>query len=330
MIQDNKETISLVDFFEGFKSLIYLFLRFWKLLFFITILGSCVGFLFSSSSDSIYRSEIKFIVHEQRPKTLTNSFANNLGFDLNLVEDLNIFERNTLIDVLKSRDVIQKSLLKSVKYKNKQIKFIDLFRKLYHKEFDLAQLNKQSSLRKKNIILSIAYNIIVNEFLTIDYYKPNRNILIAELKTKNEFFSINFLSKIFEIVLDDYKHMKIKNIKVLENRIKTLKNETNELIKINGNYQSLKSDPLNFNYQGHNLDIDLNMRILKELSEQFEIAKINILNSSRLIQVIDQKPSPLEDEKSSSIYSIVIFGFFSLASTFLTIIVMQRIRKYLY
>ncbi len=57
-----------------------------------------------------------------------------------------------------------------------------------------------------------------------------------------------------------------------------------------------------------NIDLELNMKILAILNEQLETYKLNILNDSQLIQIIDSPSYPLPDLKKSRLFFIMLFG----------------------
>ena len=326
-----EEEISYINLYKTLKKLIYVYIRYWKLLFTILIIGFFIGYLISLKIDPTYTSAVKFVVNDKKPRSLNNTFVNSLGFDLNLIEDLRIYESTYFIDLLKSRKIIQKTLLKTTTYKNSKLTFFDLFikdNKVNNSNKILFIDNDRNTLtRKKDSLLSNVSNNIIENLLSVELCNSNKNIFIAEMKSKDEFFSVNFLNSIFDVVLDDYKKMKLNNIDILNQRIDTLKNETIKLLKINTNQSFKNIDLFNNKIDENSLEIDLNIRILKELSEQLEISKINLINSSQLIQVIDNTIPPLPNERINKIYLIIISGLLIHFLSFVIILLCPIFKK---
>ena len=107
----SEEEISYINLYKTLKKLIYVYKKYWKFLITILLIGSFFGYFLSLNIDPNYTSTVKFIVKDKKPISLNNTFVNSLGFDLNLVEDLRIYEGTYFIDLLKSRKIIQKTLL---------------------------------------------------------------------------------------------------------------------------------------------------------------------------------------------------------------------------
>ena len=181
--------------------------------------------------------------------------------------------------------------------------------------------------RKKDSLLSNVSSDIIENLLSVELSSSNKNIFIAKMKSKDQFLSINFLNTIFDVVLDDYKKMKLNNIDILNQRIDTLKNATIKLLKNNTNQSYNNIEIFKNKIDENSLEIDLNIKILKELSEQLEISKINLINSSQLIQVIDNSVPPLPNEKINKIYLILISGILANFLSFTIILLCLKFKK---
>lgn len=316
------EEISLNDFLLKFKRFSVLILKKWKLIFLVVLFGSLIGYIFSLFITPSYRAESKFLVKDYRPTSINGALASSLGFDINMIEDSRIYSNNTFIDLFKSRKVIENSLLKSFKHKNRQITFADYYIKLYglnkkttNKYINLfpVKADRNQFSRRQDSILNIIYNNVICNNLSIKRFDKNQSLFIAEVKSIKEDFSINFLGSIFEVILNDFKLMKTKNINVLKQRVDSLKQETNTLL-IKKQSSTLLTDKTNLFFSEtdkYDLDFDLNIKLLTKLTEQLEISKLNLFSDSQLIQIVDSSSRPLTDERTSSIFIILISGIIS-------------------
>jgi hypothetical protein len=162
--------------------------------------------------------------------------------------------------------------------------------------------------RKQNSLLSMMYNDIAGNKLSVYRSNDNEEIFIAEMKSEYEDFSIRFLNSIFDVISSDFRSMKLKNLNSLKIQIDSLNFVSNKMLmnKKNANYDFYKSNELNYN--SDDLELDLNIKILAKLKEQFEISKLNLTNDSELIQIIDSPITPLPDLKISRNTFVVFFG----------------------
>lgn len=321
MIESNKtDEISLKElFFRGMRVSQYIFKK-WKLILLFSSLGAIIGFTYSLFIDSIYKAEYKFVLKENRPITLNGAFSSSLGFDLNMKDDSFIYSNDNFIDLFKSKKIIEKSLLQTIIYNKEEITLADYYLKIYdlnnnfltktqNKIFPVKSVRKDFN-RYQVKILNLIYKHIVDENIIIEKQDKNKAVFIATISSVKEGFSINFIESIFKVILEDYKTLKTTSVKKLEDHIDSLKFKTNSLLK---NNQNSKMDPISSNvnlFDSNNLNIeyDLNMRILFKLSEQLEISKLNLLNNSQLIQMIDNSSSPLLDQKVSGLFLMTLFG----------------------
>lgn len=320
MINDNiNGEISLSKIYDKYSRLLKLIIISRRLILLFIVVGFLSGFIYSLFTQDLYVAEYKFLIKEDRPKSLNNVFASSLGFDLKPIEDLSIYQTNTFSDLFESRNVIEKSLLKTVEINNELITFADLYCKLSIQKNDLkkyknrfpVESKRHSFSRDQDSILNLIYSDIVVNRLSVGRDKKNENIFVAELNSRSEFFSIKFLSVIFDVILDDYMSMKSRNIKLIEVRVVDLKSEINELLK---NKHLSQNSISRFNYDflkssEYDLEIDLKVKMLSELTTQLEISKLNFANNYQFIQIIDSPNNPLPVKKTSRVTFIFLGGF---------------------
>ena len=321
---DNKmdDKLSIYELLLKINNLIIYLLKKWKVIVLFCLIGCIIGYFFSVKNDSIYKAEIKFIVKDDKPSSLNSAFASSLGFDLNPIEDSMIYSSEIFTEIFQSRRVIEKSLLKTFIFKNKEITLADYYLNQILSNYNsfsnstlffLKKDNRNLFSRHQDSLLNLIYKNIISNHLTIEKLNDNDKIFTAQLSSKNEEFSIRFLNSIIGVISDDFKFMKMRNITLMTQRIDSLKLETKKMLEYKNinNSQILRPDLKYYLSDKDELDIDLNLKILTKLTEQLEILKLNLINDSQLIQVIDSPVRPLPDLKTDRKFSILLFGFLS-------------------
>jgi hypothetical protein len=311
------EGISLYELFLKSKEAPTLIIKKWKLIFLFIISGAIFGYIVFTFSDSKFKAHSKFLIKEQKPLTLSSAFNSSLGFGFNLIEDSKIYSNNSFIELFQSRRIVEKSLLKTINFNNEEITLADCYLKLYALNCNsnptnkkLYPINSKRDLfsRNQDSVLSLIYDYIIDNNLNIEKIKNNQTIFNAEITSKNEQFSIKLLGSIIEVILEDYRLMKIRNLNLIKQRVDSLRLETNKMLldnKFNNSNITKKNDSIIYN-----IDFDLNMQILNKLTEHLEIYKINLISDSELIQFIDNTSRPLLDQRISKSFLMTIFSVF--------------------
>lgn len=325
--------------FDNYSRLSKLILINKKLILFFILLGFIIGIAYSYFSKDLFIAQYKFLIKDDRPKSLNGALASSFGFDINAIDDLNLYQSNNFPDLLKSRKVIENSLLKTVKKNNRVVTFADLYFNLFFSKSEInqknylfpAQLRRDLFSRNQDSVFNLIYRDIVDNRLTIVRDKKNQNVFIAEFNSESEFFSINFLNTIFDVVLEDYLALKSSNIKLLQDRILDLKKETNVMLNSTNSSTNFISR-LNFDFfksNEYNLELDLKIKILNNLTEQLEISKLNFLNNYQLIQTIDNPTIPLIRKKFNGLIVVFLSGFmFGLFSILYILLKKKYFQKY--
>ena len=331
------ENVSISNLYLYYLNFFKLILNNKFFLFCFFLIGSISGFFISKSIPKSYKAEYKFVIKENKSNSLNIAFAASLGFDLDPVVESDIYKSSTFPDLFLSRGIIEKSLLKTTRIKNEEISFADLYRKLFFKnngskkfvKIFISRLDKHQFSKYKDSILNVIYKDIIDHKLNIYRDKKNRDVFVAELTSNNEFFSLKFLKTLFDVVMEDYILMKSNGIILLENRIKELSTKTDELMNLNGSKSS--SFPIanqwDKTFNKYDIQIELNMRILNQLTEQMEIAKLNLKNKSEFIQFIEFTEGHIFVENKINYGWIFISGFLSILIGYLFLIIKIKFKS---
>ena len=329
--EDLKEEITLKELILNIKEWFSFILSKWKIIFLFSVIGSICGYLYSINKETLYVAELSFIVENDKPMVLDGSLSTTFSFDLGGSSDEGIFSSTNMIELFKSRRMVEKTLLTKIPWNNKNISLADMYLMINQSEEKILDskniifpINKQRQdfSRKQDSILGQIYSAVKTNYLTIDYLDKKTSIIKVKMKNKNELFAKSFLEKLAQVVSDDYYEIKTKkskiNMMVLQRQTDSVRVELNnalngiEIVKENSfNLNSdLKIHRLNPKQQ--KVDIEINTKVLTEFIKQLEISKVAVSKDTPLIQVIDRPIFPLEILKFGKIKGIILGGFLAL------------------
>jgi uncharacterized protein involved in exopolysaccharide biosynthesis len=329
MKQENlKEEITLKELFDKIKESFSFILSKWKIILLFCIFGSVSGYFYSTYKEDVYVAELTFTVENDKPMILGGSLASTLGFDLGGSNNEGIFSSTNMMELFKSRRMIEKTLLKTVPLNNKIISLADMYHlnkksneKIVKTQNILFPINKsrQEFSRLQDSILGVIYTDIKKDFLKVDQLDKKTSIIKVEMRYENELFAKYFLDALAQVVSDDYNEMKTKkskiNMMVLQRQTDSVRVELNNALNgieiVKKNTLNLKPD-LNIrslNPKKQQVDIEINTKVLIELIKQLEISKVAVRKDTPLIQIIDSPILPLPKVLFGKIKGIIIGGF---------------------
>lgn len=340
-----KDEITLKEFVVTIKSWISYLLSKWKLIIIVGIIGGLCGLGFSITRKPEYTATLTFIVDESQSVDLGNAIgiANMLGFDLG--GGGGIFSGNNLIQLFKSRSMVEKTLLSPVNINGQTISFAEFYiqslnlrngwtenEQLKNIQF-LPNNNSSKSNRQQDSVMGAIYSIIVNNNLSVEQKDKRIDIISIDMKFVNEQFAKTFTEALVKEVSDFYinsKNQKARlNLDILEHQTDSVRAELNRAIS---GVATATDNTFNLNpalnvarvpSTKRQVDVQANSNILIELIKQTELAKIIVRKSTPLIQVIDQPILPLKKEKLGKLKGMIIGG---IIGGLLIVLVLSAIR----
>jgi hypothetical protein len=309
----------------------------WKTILIAGILGGALGLTYAIIKKPIYTAEATFVLEEGESVGGLGQFAglaSVVGIDLGGGGG-GVFEGDNILELYKSRKMIEKTLLSKDTFNNK----IDLLVNRYIEFNDLRD-------DWKDKIKTINFNIPKNEFTLqhdslinqlvkefnksfLDVSKPDKKLSIIKVafKNKDELFAKSFTNNIVENVNEFYVKTKTKksaeNLAILQNQADSVRRVLNNSISgvAAATDANLNSNPafqvLRVPTQRKQVDVQASAAVYQEIVKNLEIAKVTFRREKPLIQVIDEPILPLENNKTKKIIG-VIFGI--LGSSFLTVL----------
>jgi hypothetical protein len=346
---DNDE-ISLKELIQKIQEWIAYLKTQWKLIIGIAALGGILGFAYASYQKPNYLATTTFVLEEDKGSGGLGGamgLASSFGFDLGGGGGGGLFTSSNIIELMKSRLVVEKTLLKPVQIAGKEISLADFYiqfnelKEDWSPKPDLTNINfpinadrTKFSLQQDSILQTISKELI-NESLVLLQKDKKVTIINLTIKTENELFSKMFCEQLLKETSDFYIETKSKkarlNVEILQKQADSIRSELNGAIKgvavASDNVYNLnpafnvKSAPS----KRRQVDVQANTAILTQLVAQLELSKVSLRKETPLVQLIDRPILPLEKEKVGSLKSLILGGFLA---GFLTVLYLMFGRLY--
>lgn len=335
-METNQDEISLKELVQKIIAwLNYLKTR-WKFILFASLIGGLMGLGYSFTQKKIYTAKLSFVLEE---KGLTSSGINSIAAQFGLGgvggSEGDLFSGGNMIELLKSRFLIEKTLLSTVNIYgqsdlliNRYIKFNKLDRK-WEKKNNLKGLKFITSNRSSfNIIQDSVLGVISESLLkkNIEVAQKDKKISIINITITNtdEIFAKLFAEKLIETASEFYIETKTKksrsNVDLLQNRVDSVQQELNNALFGRAQFGDQNTGLIRQQAAVPKLKQEMKVQMLStlygELVKNLEFAKLSLMREEPLFQIIDKPILPLPEKNvgiiKSSILGVIFFGFFSI------------------
>ena len=323
------DEISLDQILRSFSLILKYVGKKWKTIFLVGVVGCVAGLSYSIFKKTTYTATCTFVLEEESKSGLLGQYAGLASMaGVSLDNAGGLFTGDNILELYKSRSMIEKTLLSSGEFNGKKqllieryIDFNDLRREWKDKDGinqiqfngDAANFNRQQD----SIItdLSIRFN---KKYLNVAKPDKKLNIIAVEVKSTDELFARMFADKLVENVNTFYVETKTKksaqNVQILQHQADSVRSQLNS--SISGVASAIDAAPnanpllltLRVPSQRKQVDVQASTAVYSEIVKNLELSKISLRRETPLIQLIDTPVLPLENNRVSKIKGL-IFGF---------------------
>lgn len=361
-VQINNETkismenqiVNLKDIINNFqKWYVYLKSKLRVVLIFI-LFGLLICFTLFYTQKLKYSARLTFAMEED--KGVSGGLAGAAGIASQIGIDLgssggSAFSSSNLMELMKSRLLIEKTLLDTITIDKKTKTLADYYaeneglRKKWDKNPDLKNINFNNKLDRsyftfqQDSLLKILYKRILSENVSVQSKDKKITIMTLEVVSSDQLFSKFFCENLAIETTKFYIETKTKksknNVEILQQQVDSLKKYLDEAISgvASATDKVYNLNPA-FNINGSSskkkqVNVQANTVVLTQLIAQLELAKINLRKETPLIQIIDRPILPLDDDKYNPIIILVLFIFtsFIIAISYLVLLKMYNDSK---
>ena len=340
---DNDE-ISLKELIQKTQEWIAYLKTQWKLIIGIAALGGIIGFVYASFQKPSYLATTTFVLEEDKGGGGLGGamgLASSFGFDLGGGGG-GLFTSSNIIELMKSRLVVEKTLLNPVNVAGKEISLADYYIQINELKskvnFPVNADRTKFSLDQDSILYGISSSL-TNNNLTIAQKDKKVSILSLTVKSESELFSKLFCEQLLKETSDFYIETKSKksrlNLDILQHQADSIRAELNGAITgvaaASDNVYNL-NPALNVKRTPstrRQVDVQANTAILTQLVAQLELSKVSLRKETPLVQIVDHPILPLAKEKLGRLKSIILGGFLAGFLVILYLIFGRLYRKFI-
>ncbi|MBI2274153.1 MAG: lipopolysaccharide biosynthesis protein [Bacteroidetes bacterium] len=328
---------SIRDLILLLKGVFMFLLQQWKIIISVSVVVGLAGGFLAYKKQVQYVASVSFALEDEKGAgSNLMGFASQFGFDFSSGGG-GVFSGANLIELMKSRMLVERALLKTIDYNGRKITLADLFieyngfhKKNWKGDALLADISFKNGLRRedfdlvKDSVFGIFYSDIIKNNLEVSQPDKKVSIIVVDVKSPNEKFSKFFAEMLVEVVSNFYVEIKSKkaksNFEILQHQTDSIRTELNAAISgvaIAGDNTFNLNPALNVKRVPSirkQVDVQTNSAILAQLIQNLELAKVTLRKETPFIQIIDTPILPLAKSKPSVLVFFVIYSM--VAATF--------------
>jgi hypothetical protein len=301
----------------------------WVLLVLAGVIGVTLGYTYAFLKKPRYEAVATFALEDSGSSGNMGQYAglaSMIGLDLGGGGG-GIFQGDNIIELYKSRAMIQQTLLSEADFAGKKQLLVERYMAFNglekdaegkpHPQFRL-QANQRFS-RIQDSLLGEVVNRISTENLMVAKPDKKSSVIRVQFTSKDELFAKTFTDYIIQNVSDYYVTSKTKkssrNVAVLQRQTDSVRRMLNGNISAIATSVDANPNPnlarqvLRVPSQRRQIDAEANKAILVELVKNLELSKIALLKETPLIQVVDVPILPLKKVAPGKFSCMFIGGF---------------------
>lgn len=309
----------------------------WKIIFLAGLIGGLLGLGYAFLKRPIYTAKLSFALEEKGNISSSGLATVAAQFGLSGIggSDGGVFSGGNMIELLKSRFLIEKTLLSTVSINgksdlliNRYIRFNKLD-KAWAKKINLVGLKFNSADRstfslQQDSVLGIISNRLKKKNIVIAQQDKKLSIINVVFASTDEVFAKVFSEKLIETVRDFYIETKTKksrsNVMLLQNRADSVQRELNAALYGRAQFGDQNMGLIRQQAAVPKLKQEMRVQMLGtlygELVKNLEFAKLTLMREEPLVQIIDQPILPLPKARlgklKGTLLGGMLFGFLSL------------------
>ncbi|MFS8082952.1 MAG: hypothetical protein ACMG51_05830 [Ginsengibacter sp.] len=325
-------------------------LKFWWLFLIIGLIAGLAGVYYVSKTKPVYKSKLTFALDDGDGNGVGSFLSLASQFGINVGGGKDIFAGDNIIDILRSRRMIERVLLSIDTFNNRPYTLIEYYLLLTQGKqekikgnkpeihFPVGQSNVQLTYQQDSVLYQIYKVFIAN---VVQAQRPDRKLSIYEVNvtSPDEKFSKVFTDRIVSETNNFYIEIRTKKAKetleVLEARVAAMKGNLNSSISEKAAVQDVNINPAFSAAQVPVLKQQSNIQVYGaaygEMFKNLEMARFQYLNEIPLMQIIDPADYPMEIIKLNKLKTAIIFsvvaGFILLLIFWIVRVIKISIRK---
>lgn len=323
VIQSEIENKEMPVFHLG--SIIIRLLKLWWLFLIVGILAGVVGIYYASSQKPAYKSRLTFALDDGDNGGIGNFLNLASQFGINIGSGKDIFAGDNILEIMKSRRMVEGVLLSIDTFENKPYTLIEYYLEKAREgakpgksavvHFPVGQDRRTFTYQQDSILYRVYQGFAQNNLVA---QRPDRKLGIYEVNvvSPNEKFTKDFTDRIVAQTNAYYIEIRTKKAKetldVLEDRVASMKGNLNSSISERAAVQDVNINPAFSAAQVPVLKQQTNIQVYGaaygEMFKNLELARFQYLNEIPLMQIIDKANYPMEIIKMGKLKAAILFA----------------------
>ncbi|HEY4323090.1 MAG TPA: Wzz/FepE/Etk N-terminal domain-containing protein [Mucilaginibacter sp.] len=326
----------------------------WKKLLLAVVLGIVLGLAYSFLKKPVYDAKLSFAIEDDNSSGglgAAMGLASQFGLDLGGGSSSGAFSGDNLMELLKSRSMIENTLLTSINVDGKLQTLAERYiafnniRESWADDRLLRDVkfppnpNRDNFSLQQDSVLGVFYRTIVKANLKVDKADKKLSIITVDVNSKDELFSKYFAENLIKNVSDFYIETKTRkssqSVNLLQRQTDSVRNRLNEAISGVASTSDVNPNPnpslqiIRVPSLKRQVDVQANTAILTELVKNLEISKMSLRRETPLIQVIDRPILPLEKNKVGKLKGGVLGALVGFVLGAVVILIRKKLRNIL-
>ena len=283
----------------------------------VAILFLIIGLVYALNSDVEYNAELTFVVEaDQSGGSLgaMSGIASQFGFDIGSGSTNSTFSQQNILELLKSRGVVEAALMQNGVVNGKTDLLIEHYLSInqYKEDWEdnLISFTFHSKLTQTHDSISgDIWRVISVDKLLIELQSDDANIINLSYSSLNDEFAKQFVESLIKQMskmyvehqtaqasntldfLQDRADSVFVELEIAEEEFAKVKDVNQRIVKASGRLKELQLM--------RNVEVLGTMYL--EIVKNLELSKITLLNNTPIINIIDRPILPLEQSNNSKI-----------------------------
>lgn len=310
---------------ESVSQFVLYLLRLWWLFIIVGVLSGLAGIFYAANQKIKYQSRLTFALDNGNQGSVGGFLSLASQFGVNIGGDKDIFAGDNIIDIMKSRRMIEDVLLSVDTFDNKPYTLVEYFLTETNRQRKDPKvkgtsfppgIDKSKFTYQQDSVLYAVYLEFANNYLKAD--RPDKKLSIYEVNviSPDEKFTKDFTDRIVNETNKFYTEIRTKKAKetltILEQRTSEMKGNLNSSIAGKAQVQDVNVNPTFAAALVPAIKQQENIQVYGaaygEMFKNLELARFQYLNEIPLLQIIDPADFPMEKIKSSKLKTGIIFS----------------------
>jgi hypothetical protein len=310
------------------KGLFEVVLKKWWVFLSVGILSGVGGIIYATFQKPVYKSKLTFALNDNGGGSMSGLVGIASQFGLNIGEGNEIFSGDNILEIMKSRKMVESVFLSTDTFSGKPYTLIQYYlnsggleprqTKKNQVSFPIGQA-KSTFTYLQDSVLYANYKIFAEKYLSAQ--RPDRKLDIFEVNVSSasEKFSKVFTDRLVSETGRFYIQIRSQKAKqtfeILEGQMMQMKGGLNASISDKAVSQDANLNPAlavtQVPIQKQQTNIQVYGTAYAELFKNLELARFQYLNEIPLMQIIDAADYPMERIKTSRLKSGLLFATIS-------------------